>query len=116
MCARWAPHSSDRVARSIVHAHLTELRELQHPLQVCNAWLVLYTWMQHTAEDVPHFGEDQWTWEKGAFMTIDRPYGPVFDFLHHRIGSTHVAHHLNHQVRPPPLSELPRPRSLFTSP
>jgi hypothetical protein len=66
---------------------------------VTNAWLVLYTWLQHTAEDVPHFGEDQWTWEKGAFMTIDRPYGPVFDFLHHRIGSTHVAHHLNHQVR-----------------
>jgi hypothetical protein len=30
-------------------------------------------------------------WVKGAFMTIDRPYGPVLDFLHHRIGSTHVA-------------------------
>lgn len=68
------------------------------PYLVTNAWLVLYTWLQHTAEDVPHFGEDQWTWEKGAFMTIDRPYGPVFDFLHHRIGSTHVAHHLNHQI------------------
>ena len=27
-------------------------------------------------------------------MTIDRPYGAVFDFLHHRIGSTHVAHHI----------------------
>ena len=34
----------------------------------------------------------------GAFMTIDRPYGPVLDFLHHRIGSTprcapHQPHH-----------------------
>lgn len=35
---------------------------------------------------------------KGALTTIDRPYGPVFDFLHHHIGSTHVAHHLNHTI------------------
>lgn len=35
---------------------------------------------------------------KGALTTIDRPYGPVFDFLHHKIGSTHVAHHLNHTI------------------
>merc|ERR1711924_268255 len=33
---------------------------------------------------------------KGTFMTIDRPYGPVLDFLHHRIGPTHVAHHVAH--------------------
>eukprot|EP00238_Polyblepharides_amylifera_P004547 CAMPEP_0196579266 /NCGR_PEP_ID=MMETSP1081-20130531/19816_1 /TAXON_ID=36882 /ORGANISM="Pyramimonas amylifera, Strain CCMP720" /LENGTH=451 /DNA_ID=CAMNT_0041898785 /DNA_START=101 /DNA_END=1456 /DNA_ORIENTATION=- len=68
------------------------------PLMVTNAWLVLYTWLQHTGEDVPHLGEETWTWEKGAFMTIDRPYGALADFLHHRIGSTHVAHHLNHQI------------------
>lgn len=83
--------------------------------QVTNAWLVLYTWLQHTAEDVPHFGEDQWTWEKGAFMTIDRPYGPVFDFLHHRIGSTHVAHHLNHQVRGCPIPHVTLPGAAATS-
>ena len=35
---------------------------------------------------------------QGSFLTIDRPYGAVLDFLHHRIGSTHVAHHLNHQI------------------
>ena len=28
-------------------------------------------------------------------MTIDRPYGKIFDFLHHRIGSTHVVHHID---------------------
>ena len=27
-----------------------------------------------------------------------RPYGPVFDFLHHKIGSTHVAHDVCHQI------------------
>eukprot|EP00962_Isochrysis_galbana_P050214 scaffold21647_cov146-Isochrysis_galbana.AAC.1 len=32
---------------------------------------------------------------RGAFLSIDRPYGPLFDFLHHKIGSTHVAHHID---------------------
>merc|ERR1712182_198747 len=41
---------------------------------------------------------DEWDWVKGTFMTIDRPYGPVLDFLHHRIGSTHVAHHVAHTI------------------
>lgn len=64
------------------------------PLVVTNCWLVLYTWLQHTDVDIPHFDEDGWTWVKGAFHTVDRPYGPIIDFLHHRIGSTHVAHHV----------------------
>jgi fatty acid desaturase len=34
---------------------------------------------------------------KGALATIDRPYG-IFDFFHHRIGSTHVVHHLFHEL------------------
>jgi omega-6 fatty acid desaturase (delta-12 desaturase) len=68
------------------------------PLMVTNAWLVAYTWLQHTDVDVPHFGGDDWSPVKGALQTIDRPYGPLFDFLHHRIGSTHVAHHVNHTI------------------
>merc|ERR1711968_161007 len=68
------------------------------PYTVTNFWLVLYTWLQHTDVDVPHFSGDEWDWVKGTFMTIDRPYGPVLDFLHHRIGSTHVAHHICHVI------------------
>jgi fatty acid desaturase len=68
------------------------------PLLITNAWLVAYTWLQHTDVDVPHFGGDDWSPVKGALSTIDRPYGPIFDFLHHRIGSTHVAHHVNHAI------------------
>ena len=68
------------------------------PYLVTNFWLVLYTWLQHTDVDVPHFGKGDWDWVKGTFMTIDRPYGPVLDFLHHRIGSTHVAHHVAHTI------------------
>ena len=68
------------------------------PLLVTNAWLVGYTWLQHTDVDVPHFGGDAWSPVKGALHTIDRPYGALIDLLHHRIGSTHVAHHVNHAI------------------
>eukprot|EP00183_Erythrolobus_madagascarensis_P006985 CAMPEP_0185846842 /NCGR_PEP_ID=MMETSP1354-20130828/2337_1 /TAXON_ID=708628 /ORGANISM="Erythrolobus madagascarensis, Strain CCMP3276" /LENGTH=435 /DNA_ID=CAMNT_0028547051 /DNA_START=92 /DNA_END=1399 /DNA_ORIENTATION=- len=64
------------------------------PYLFVNMWLVLYTWLQHTDVDVPHFDARNWTWLKGAFMTIDRPYPQPFDWLHHKIGSTHVAHHI----------------------
>eukprot|EP00435_Cladocopium_sp_Y103_P020710 s2178_g5.t1 len=62
--------------------------------QVTNCWLVLYTWLQHTDVDIPHYDKENWTWVKGAFHTVDRPYGPILDYVHHRIGSTHVAHHV----------------------
>ena len=68
------------------------------PYLVVNFWLVLYTWLQHTDVEVPHFADDEWSWVRGAFMSVDRPYGPVLDFLHHRIGSTHVAHHMNARI------------------
>merc|ERR1719324_2170117 len=65
------------------------------PLCVTNMWLVGYTWLQHTDVDVPHLTGDEFTYMRGAFLTIDRPYGPIFDHLHHKIGSTHVAHHID---------------------
>jgi len=67
------------------------------PLLWNQAWLVLYTWLQHNDPSVPQYGADQWTFVKGALSTIDRPYG-IFDFFHHEIGSTHVAHHLFHEI------------------
>lgn len=60
---------------------------------VVNFWLVLYTWLHHTDPKVPHFGDSAWTWMRGALCTIDRPY-TGFNWIHHNIGSTHVAHHL----------------------
>lgn len=67
------------------------------PYLFTNAWLVNYTWLQHTSPHVPHFGEDEWTWVRGALCTVDRPYSELFgffDWIHHHIGSTHVCHHL----------------------
>jgi omega-6 fatty acid desaturase (delta-12 desaturase) len=73
------------------------------PLIVINAWLVLYTWLQHTDVDVPHFSDEDHTFVKGALHTIDRPYDKLdpfgfIDFLHHKIGSTHVAHHYDSSI------------------
>ena len=64
------------------------------PYLVCNAWLVAYTWLHHTGDDTPHYDADDWSYVRGAFCSIDRPYGRVLDLVHHHIGSTHVAHHL----------------------
>ena len=64
------------------------------PLLVVNCWLVIYTWLHHTETDVPHLSNSEFTFIRGAFLTIDRPYGKVINFLHHNIGSSHVIHHI----------------------
>jgi len=73
------------------------------PLIIINAWLVAYTWLQHTDVDVPHFDMNDHNFVKGALHTIDRPYDKldpwgVIDFLHHKIGTTHVAHHYDSTI------------------
>jgi len=65
------------------------------PLCFTNMWLVGYTWLQHTDVDVPHLTNEEFSYMRGAFLTIDRPYGALLDHLHHKIGSTHVAHHID---------------------
>lgn len=69
------------------------------PLTVVNMWLVGYTWLQHTDVDVPHLPAHGFSFVKGAFHTIDRPYRKLLwgsiDWLHHKIGSTHVLHHID---------------------
>jgi fatty acid desaturase len=59
--------------------------------------------LQHTDVDVPHFSQDKHSFVKGALHTIDRPYDKmdpwgVIDFLHHQIGTTHVAHHFDSTI------------------
>ncbi len=64
------------------------------PLLVVNCWLVVYTWLHHTDSDVPHLSNKEFSFMRGAFLSIDRPYGKVLNFLHHNIGSSHVVHHV----------------------
>eukprot|EP00669_Euglena_mutabilis_P014713 TRINITY_DN989_c0_g1_i1.p1 TRINITY_DN989_c0_g1~~TRINITY_DN989_c0_g1_i1.p1 ORF type:complete len:546 (-),score=152.35 TRINITY_DN989_c0_g1_i1:549-2186(-) len=86
------------VAWGKVYGPMYPLLHYVLPYLFVNAWLVGYTWLQHTDIDVPHFDQNEYTWAKGAFHTVDRPYGPLLDFLHHGIGSTHVAHHVNSAI------------------
>jgi len=55
------------------------------PYMFTNFWLVLYTWLQHTDPEIPHYGDDTWSFLRGALCTIDRPY-TFFDWFHHHIG------------------------------
>ena len=64
------------------------------PLLVVNCWLVVYTWLHHTDTDVPHLSNKEFTFMRGAMLSIDRPYGKILNFLHHHIGSSHVVHHV----------------------
>ncbi len=64
------------------------------PLLVVNCWLVIYTWLHHTDSDVPHLSNSEFSFMRGAFLSIDRPYGKIINFLHHNIGSSHVVHHV----------------------
>ena len=64
------------------------------PLLVVNCWLVIYTWLHHTDSDVPHLSNSEFSFMRGAFLSIDRPYGKIINILHHNIGSSHVVHHV----------------------
>ena len=64
------------------------------PLLIVNCWLVIYTWLHHTDSDVPHLSNSEFSFMRGAFLSIDRPYGKVLNTLHHNIGSSHVVHHV----------------------
>ena len=64
------------------------------PQMIANFYLCMITFMQHTHPDVPHFNDDEWTWLRGAFSTIDRTMGPLADYKTHYIVPSHVAHHI----------------------
>lgn len=48
------------------------------PYMLCNHWLVLITFLQHTHESLPHYRASQWNFQRGALCTMDRH---VFDFF-----------------------------------
>ena len=67
------------------------------PVLLLYSWFITYTFLHHTDPTVPLYGEDEWTWVRGALTTIDRDYG-IFNFFHHQAGSAHVVHHLFHEI------------------
>merc|ERR1712003_253060 len=47
------------------------------PYLILNAWLGVVTLLHHTDVDVPHLEGEEWSFIRGAFLTIDRPYYPI---------------------------------------
>lgn len=64
------------------------------PLIVCNAFVVIVTYLQHTHLSLPHYNNTEWDWLRGALCTIDRSYGPFLNHVLHNVTDTHVVHHL----------------------
>ncbi|OQS02342.1 fatty acid desaturase [Thraustotheca clavata] len=64
------------------------------PYLICNAYLVLITYLQHTDTFVPHFRGEEWNWLRGALCTVDRSFGAWIDSAIHHISDTHVTHHI----------------------
>jgi len=69
------------------------------PYFLIHAFLVTVTWLQHTDPTVPQFDPDNWSWMVGSLAgTIDRPLYPWMNWCSHNIVTTHVVHHLFHEM------------------
>jgi len=64
------------------------------PWLVLSWWLFMVTYLQHHSEDGQVFTDDTYTFERGAFQTVDRSYGKWMDRMSHHMMSGHLVHHL----------------------
>ena len=51
------------------------------PYPFFTSWLIMYTWLHHTHEDVPMYGDTEWTFVKGALSTVDRPLSKIHSWI-----------------------------------
>jgi len=64
------------------------------PWTVMGFWLFMVTYLQHHSEDGKLYTDDTFTFERGAFETVDRDYGEWVNRLSHHMMDGHVIHHL----------------------
>lgn len=64
------------------------------PWLVMSFWLFMVTYLQHHSDDGKLYTDDTFTFERGAFETVDRDYGYWTNKLSHSMMSGHVVHHL----------------------
>merc|ERR1719253_1170987 len=70
------------------------------PWIVLSFWLFMVTYLQHHSDDGKLFTDDTYTFERGAFQTVDRNYGKWINRMSHHMMDGHVAHHLFYQKIP----------------
>ncbi|KAL4918339.1 oleate delta-12 desaturase [Aspergillus aurantiobrunneus] len=59
-----------------------------------NNWIVAITYLQHTHPLMPHYGDAQWTYMRGALATADRTVGFVGRHFFHDLVDFHAIHHI----------------------
>lgn len=64
------------------------------PWCVMSFWLFMVTYLQHHSEDGKIYTDETFTFERGAFETVDRNYGKWINRLSHHMMDGHVIHHL----------------------
>ncbi|KZT32609.1 hypothetical protein SISSUDRAFT_526767 [Sistotremastrum suecicum HHB10207 ss-3] len=64
-----------------------------------NHWVVLITYLHHTAPNVPYYRGNTWNFQRGALSTVDRnPLGRAGRFFFLDSAHYHVVHHLFPQI------------------
>lgn len=64
------------------------------PWVVLSFWLFMVTYLQHHSDDGKLYTDDTFTFERGAFETVDRDYGKWVNRMSHHMMDGHVVHHL----------------------
>lgn len=64
------------------------------PWLVMSFWLFMVTYLQHHSDDGLLYTDDTYTFERGAFQTVDRDYGKWINRMSHHMMDGHVMHHL----------------------
>eukprot|EP01083_Nonionella_stella_P122014 366810_1 len=64
------------------------------PWLVMSFWLFMVTYLQHHSDDGKLYTDDTYTFERGAFETVDRDYGTWINRMSHHMMDGHVIHHL----------------------
>eukprot|EP00590_Aulacoseira_subarctica_P004632 CAMPEP_0172420472 /NCGR_PEP_ID=MMETSP1064-20121228/6833_1 /TAXON_ID=202472 /ORGANISM="Aulacoseira subarctica , Strain CCAP 1002/5" /LENGTH=451 /DNA_ID=CAMNT_0013160445 /DNA_START=61 /DNA_END=1416 /DNA_ORIENTATION=+ len=64
------------------------------PWMVMSFWLFMVTYLQHHSHDGKLYTDETFTFQRGAFETVDRDYGKWVNRLSHHMMDGHVVHHL----------------------
>jgi len=64
------------------------------PWIVMSFWLFMVTYLQHHSDDGKLYTDETYTFERGAFETVDRNYGKWTNRMSHHMMDGHVVHHL----------------------
>ncbi|QRV89512.1 Fatty acid desaturase [Ceratobasidium sp. AG-Ba] len=69
------------------------------PWLAVSHWFVMITYLHHTSPHLPHYRNNEWSFQRGAAATIDRDFlGWQGRFFLHDVAHFHVIHHFFPQM------------------